>query len=308
MESKQELEISIKREQYVAFWVNTVTILNRAAAQKRKIVFCDEKKLTENDVREILKRFGLDILCISLEDWQDSSKWDFSSYETPNRKRIKSLTIKEDGSVKPIASCKVRKQDGHNVGYIQVLCGFSVRNYQDILPFESFGTMDPEKWTAGFNAWANSLPTFKSVDGYNSWMDKYCEIGSLVSKIKYYYDGLVKGDCSLCDSDTEQQVLGLKTSLSYDLGIYNKEKEKNYTKYPNFYDRCDYYISELSKDPDKVMEFFGEYEEKSHPAFDEEPHEDSIWDVLRTYEAYYRAKKEAPKYYTEEYIAEHFRL
>ena len=308
MGSKQELEISIKREKYVAFWVNTVSILNKTAVQKRKIVFCDEKKLTENDVIAILKRFDLDISCLSLEDWRDSNKWDFSSYEDPNRMRIRALTIREDGSVKPIASCRVRKQDGQNMGYIQVVCGFSVRYYQDILPFESFGTMEPEKWIAGFNTWADKLPTFKSIDGYNSWMDKYCEIGSLVSKIKYYYDGLVKGDRTLCDSDTEQEVLGLETSISYDLGIYNKEKDKNYTKYPNYYDRCDYYIRELSKDPDKVMEFFGEYEGKSHPAFDNEPYEDSIWDVLRTYEAYYMAKKDAPKYFTEEYITEHFRL
>ena len=55
MESKQELEISIKREQYVAFWVNTVTILNRAAAQKRKIVFCDEKK---NPQSQLMPLYG----------------------------------------------------------------------------------------------------------------------------------------------------------------------------------------------------------------------------------------------------------
>ena len=303
-EDIQDIEISIKREQFVAFWKNIVTVVNKTASQKRTIWFLDERKLSEDDVKAILKKFDLDVSCLSLADWKDNEKWDFSSYENPNRKRILALTIREDGTVTPLASGKVKKQDGRYVGYIQLLCGSVVHKYQEYLPWG----LSSKQWIEGFNEWNKRLPTFKSVDAFNAWKERYCDrIYPLVYRIEYYYKGLVEGECTLLDSDTEQEVLGLEPNLSYHLSVYQSQKEKYYSKFPDYYDRCDYYLSELSKDMEKVKEFHQEYED-GHPALEHRPPQDEIWDIFVTYECYLGAKEEAPQFFTDEYIAEHFQF
>ena len=301
----QEIEISIKREQFVAFWKNTVIVLNKTENRQRTYIFCNEKKLKEDDVMVIFKKFGLDLSCLSLADWKDNEKWDLSEYEESQGEKMKSLTIRQDGSVKPIATCKVKKMDDEYLGVIQILCGTMMHKYQYYLPFG----IEPEQWIEGFNEWVKRLPTFKSVDSFNAWKEKHWDIEyPLVCKIKEYYDGLIKGHNSLLDSDTEQEVFGLEPNLSYHLSIYQNEKEKYYSKYPDYYDRCEYYISELSKDMEKVKEFHQEYEYSGHPALEHRPPQDEIVDIFVTYECYLGAKEEAPQFFTDEYIAEHFKF
>ena len=305
-EDIQDIEISIKREQFVAFWKITVTVTNNTASRMRKVFLYDEKKLTEEDVLSTFKTLGLDLSCMSLADWKNNEKWDFSEYLESQAKKINSLTIRPDGTVKPLATGKVKKQDGDYIGYIQILCGTVMHKYQEHLPWG----LSSEHWMQGYKEWEKRLPTFKSVDAFNAWKKEYWDIEyPLVCKIKEYYDGLIGGHCSLLDSDTEQEVLGLEPNLSYHLSNYQKQKDKYYSEYPDYYDRCDYYISELSKDMTRVKDFYNEYENGEHPALEHRPpHQDEIWDIFVTYECYLGAKEEAPKFFTDEYIAEHFKF
>ena len=305
-EDIQDIEISIKREQFVAFWKITVTVTNNTASRMRKVFLYDEKKLTEEDVLSTFKTLGLDLSCMSLADWKNNEKWDFSEYLESQAKKINSLTIRPDGTVKPLATGKVKKQDGDYIGYIQILCGTVMHKYQEHLPWG----LSSEHWMQGYKEWEKRLPTFKSVDAFNAWKKEYWDIEyPLVCKIKEYYDGLIGGHCSLLDSDTEQEVLGLEPNLSYHLSNYQKQKDKYYSEYPDYYDRCDYYISELSKDMTRVKDFYNEYENGEHPALEHRPpHQDEIWDIFVTYECYLGAKEEAPKFFTDEFIAEHFKL
>jgi len=302
----QDIEISIKREQFVAFWKITVTVTNNTASRMRKVFLYDEKKLTEEDVLSTFKTLGLDLSCMSLADWKNNEKWDFSEYLESQVKKIKSLTIRPDGTVKPLATGKVKKQDGDYIGYIQILCGTMMHTYQEHLPWG----ISPEHWIEGVIEWKKRLPTFKSVDAFNAWKEGHWDIEyPLVCKIKEYYDGLIGGHCSLLDSDTEQEVLGLEPNLSYHLSNYQKQKDKYYSEYPDYYDRCDYYISELSKDMTRVKDFYNEYENGGHPALEHRPpHQNEIWDIFVTYECYLGAKEEAPKFFTDEYIAEHYKF
>ena len=303
-EDIQDIEISIKREQFVAFWKITVTVTNNTASRMRKVFLFDEKKLTEADVLSTFKCLGLDLSCMSLSDWKDNEKWDFSEYRKTQVKKINALTIRPDGTVKPLATGKVRKLDGDYIGCIQILCGTVMHKYQEHLPWG----LSSEHWMQGYKEWEKRLPTFKSVDAFNAWKEEYCDrLYPLVMRIEYYYKGLVEGESTLLDSDTEQEVLGLKPSLDHHLSVYQKEKEKYYEKYPDYYDRCDYYISELSKDMSKVKEFHRELDDLDHPAFEHRPPQDEIWDILVTYECYLGAKEEAPRFFTDEYIAEHFK-
>lgn len=304
-EDIQDIEISIKREQFVAFWKITVTVTNNTASRMRKVFLYDEKKLTEEDVLSTFKTLGLDLSCMSLADWKNNEKWDFSEYLESQVKKIKSLTIRPDGTVKPLATCKVKKQDGDYIGYIQILCGTVMHKYQEHLPWG----LSSEYWMQGYKEWEKRLPTFKSVDAFNAWKEGHWDIEyPLVCKIKEYYDGLIGGHCSLLDSDTEQEVLGLEPNLSYHLSNYQKQKDKYYSEYPDYYDRCDYYISELSKDMKRVKEFYVEYEDCEHPSLEHRPPQDEILDIFVTYECYLGAKEEAPNFFTDKYIAEHFKL
>ena len=306
-EDIQDIEISIKREQFVAFWKITVTVTNKTALQRRTLFLYDVKKLTEDDVLSTFKSsLGLDLSCLSRTDWDDNNKWDLSEYKKAQVKKINSLTIRPDGTVKPLATGKVKKQDGDYIGYIQILCGTVMHKYQEHLPWG----LSSEHWMQGYKEWEKRLPTFKSVDAFNAWKKEYWDIEyPLVCKIKEYYDGLIGGHCSLLDSDTEQEVLGLEPNLSYHLSNYQKQKDKYYSEYPDYYDRCDYYISELSKDMTRVKDFYNEYENGEHPALEHRPpHQDEIWDIFVTYECYLGAKEEAPKFFTDEFIAEHFKL
>ena len=306
-EDIQDIEISIKREQFVAFWKITVTVTNKTALQRRTLFLYDVKKLTEDDVLSTFKSsLGLDLSCLSRTDWDDNNKWDLSEYKKAQVKKINSLTIRPDGTVKPLAIGKVRKLDGDYIGYIQLLCGTVMHKYQEHIPWG----LSSEHWMQGYKEWEKRLPTFKSVDAFNAWKKEYWDIEyPLVCKIKEYYDGLIGGHCSLLDSDTEQEVLGLEPNLSYHLSNYQKQKDKYYSEYPDYYDRCDYYISELSKDMTRVKDFYNEYENGEHPALEHRPpHQDEIWDIFVTYECYLGAKEEAPRFFTDEYIAEHFKF
>lgn len=304
-EDIQDIEISIKREQFVAFWKITVTVTNNTASRMRKVFLYDEKKLTEEDVLSTFKSLGLDLSCMSLAEWKDNEKWDFSEYRKAQVKKINSLTIRPDGSVKPLAIGKVRKLDGDSIGCIQILCGTVVHKYQEHLLWG----LSSEQWIKGFKEWEKRLPTFKSVDAFNAWKEEYCDrVYPLVMRIEYYYKGLVEGECSLLDSDTEQEVLGLEPNLAYHLSNYQAEKNKYYAEYPAYYDRCDYYISELSKGFfDRLGEFSEEFEYKNHPSLEHRPPCDEIWEIIVTYECYVGAKEEAHRFFTDEYIAEHFK-
>lgn len=180
-----------------------------------------------------------------------------------------------------------------------------MHKYQEHLPWG----LSSEYWMQGYKEWEKRLPTFKSVDAFNAWKEGHWDIEyPLVCKIKEYYDGLIGGHCSLLDSDTEQEVLGLEPNLSYHLSNYQKQKDKYYSEYPDYYDRCDYYISELSKDMKRVKEFYVEYEDCEHPSLEHRPPQDEILDIFVTYECYLGAKEEAPNFFTDKYIAEHFKL
>ena len=300
----QDIEISIKREQFVAFWKITVTVTNNTASRMRKVFLYDEKKLTEDDVLSTFKSLGLDLSCMSLADWKNNEKWDFSEYIKAQVKKIKSLTIRPDGTVKPLANGKVKKQDGDYIGYIQILCGTVMHKYQEHLPWG----LSSEHWMQGYKEWEKRLPKFKSVDAFNAWKEEYCDrLYPLVMRIEYYYQGLVEGSTSLLDSDTEQEVLGLEPNLNHHLSVYQEQKNKYYEKYPDYYDRCDYYISELSKDMKRVKDFYDEYENGEHPALEHRPPQDAILDIFVTYECYLGAKEEAPRFFTDAYIAEHFK-
>ena len=305
-EDIQDIEISIKREQFVAFWKITVTVTNKTALQRRTLFLYDVKKLTEDDVLSTFKSsLGLDLSCLSRTDWDDNNKWDLSEYKKAQVKKINSLTIRPDGTVKPLAIGKVRKLDGDYIGYIQLLCGTVMHKYQEHIPWG----LSSEHWMQGYKEWEKRLPTFKSVDAFNAWKEEYCDsIYPLVMRIEYYYKGLVEGESILLDSDTEQEVLGLKPSLDHHLSVYQKQKEKYYEKYPDYYDRCDYYIGELSKDMKRVKEFYVEYEDCEHPSLEHRPPQDEILDIFVTYECYLGAKEEAPNFFTDEYIAEHFKF
>ena len=225
-EDIQDIEISIKREQFVAFWKITVTVTNKTALQRRTLFLYDVKKLTEDDVLSTFKSsLGLDLSCLSRTGWDDNNKWDLSEYKKAQVKKINSLTIIPDGTVKPLATGKVKKQDGDYIGYIQILCGTIMHKYQEHLPWG----LSSEHWMQGYKEWEKRLPTFKSVDAFNAWKEEYCDsIYPLVMRIEYYYKGLVEGESTLLDSDTEQEVLGLKPSLDHHLSVYQKQKEKYY--------------------------------------------------------------------------------
>ena len=168
-EDIQDIEISIKREQFVAFWKITVTVTNKTALQRRTLFLYDVKKLTEDDVLSTFKSsLGLDLSCLSRTDWDDNNKWDLSEYKKAQVKKINSLTIRPDGTVKPLATGKVKKQDGDYIGYIQILCGTIMHKYQEHLPWG----LSSEHWMQGYKEWEKRLPTFKSVDAFNAWKEE----------------------------------------------------------------------------------------------------------------------------------------